>query len=244
MHRRLFFLYGITAYLIALVAQTWFICYLTPLACLGKSIDAPQTLSTTQAVLIDIALVLLWGVQHSAMARQGFKQHLTHYLPEAIERSTYVLLSGLVLFAIVLWWQPIDGKVWELHTPWLRTLLWALFLFGWLFSVAASFVINHFELFGLQQVYYHLKQKAMPEIGFQEKLFYRFVRHPIQLGILIGLWATPTMSYGHLLLALLMTLYILVGITLEERDLSALFGESYEVYRRRVGMLLPWRKRA
>lgn len=238
----LYFIYGIAAYLIALVAQLWFIGYLTPLAPLGKSIDAPQTLSSTQAIVIDIALVVLWGVQHSVMARQSFKRYLTRYLPEAIERSTYVLMSGLVLIAIVLWWQPIEGKLWDVHTPWLQTLLWALFLFGWLFSVVASFVINHFELFGLQQVYYHLKQKPMPEIAFQERLFYRFVRHPIQLGILIGLWTTPAMSYGHLLLAVLMTLYILIGIGLEERDLSVLLGEAYEAYRRRVGRLLPWRK--
>ncbi len=239
LQRWMIFLYGIFSYMVALAGQFWFILYLGEWEFMERTVYSPQTLSVWSALLINTGLVLLFGLQHTVMARQWFKERLIRYIPESAERSTYVLLSGMALIAVVLFWQPIDGTVWRVDAePW-KTLLIIGYLSGWLFSVIASFVINHFELFGLQQVYFNLKNREMPEIAFQEKLFYTFVRHPIQFGVLIGIWFTPTMTYGHLLFSVLFTIYIFVGLYYEEIDMQEHFGVLYRDYKKRVGMLFP-----
>jgi len=236
------FLYGIFAYLVALYGQIWFIFYIGDWDFMTHTINDKQTLPTLWAVVIDTALVVLFGLQHSVMARNWFKSHLTKYLPQPAERSTYVLLSGIVFIIICLWWQPIDGVLWDVKSPFLWYLLTGGYLFGWIFSVVATFVINHFELFGLQQVYLHLTNKPAPQNTFSEKLFYKFVRHPIQLGVLLGIWITPVMSYGHLLLAILFTVYILIGLYFEEKQLQDELGTEYKEYMKRVGFMFPRRK--
>ena len=237
------FCYGIVAYAVALAGQVWFILYLTQWEALPRTIYDAQTLSTPYAVIIDTALVILFGLQHSVMARSWFKRYVTHLLPEAAERSTYVLLSGAVFILICLYWQPIDGEVWDVENEVMRTLLWSGYVLGWVFSLVATFVINHFELFGLQQVWLQLKQTKPSEIAFQEKLFYKFIRHPIQFGVLLALWITPVMNYGHLLLSVLFTAYIFIGLYFEEKDLVKELGEVYADYRKRVGMMIPRRRR-
>ncbi len=239
MKKTYYFIYGLFAYGVALVGQIWFILYLSQWDAMHRTITMAQTSPLSFALLIDIVLVLLWGVQHSMMARGWFKEKWTQLIPDVIERSTYVLFSGIVMLAIVFFWQPIDGVLWNVPEGILREILWGGFIFGWVFSVVATFVINHFELFGLQQVYLHLRHKSTPEQDFTERLFYKFIRHPIQLGVLIGLWVTPIMSYGHLLLSVLMTIYIFIGLYYEEKDLLSDLGESYEDYRKRVGMMFP-----
>ena len=240
--RGMILLYGIVSYLIALGAQIWFILYLGDWEFMSRTIYAPQQLPVWQAVMVDIVLVILFGLQHTGMARAWFKRYLLRFIPASAERSTYVLLSGVVMFLVVYFWQPVDGMLWQVSDePW-YTLLTAGYLFGWLFSVVASFVINHFELFGLQQVWLQFRNRPEPESLFQEKLFYRFVRHPIQLGVLVGIWVTPAMNYGHLLFSLLFTIYIIVGLYYEERDMLRHFGDIYRDYQKRVGMLFPKQK--
>jgi len=236
-------LYGLFAYAVALVGQVWFILYLTRWEALPRTIYDAQTLPTFEAAAVDAALVLLFGLQHSGMARKRFKRFVLRFMPEAAERSTYVLLSGIVFVVICLAWQPVDGTVWNVEDPLWRSLLWAGYVSGWLFSLAATFVIDHFELFGLRQAWLYLKNETMPPVGFQERLFYRFVRHPVQTGVLLALWITPEMTAGHLLLSVLFTVYILVGIYFEEKDLAEAFGTVYKNYRERVGMLFPRRRR-
>jgi len=235
------FIYSILAYIIGLLGQVWFILYLGEWDVV-QTIHQPQQSSTGFAVVVDVVLVLIFALQHSVMARQWFKVKTTHLIPMATERSTYVLLSGLALLLIVLYWQPIDGDLWRFEEGSMCWLLTGMMLFGWSFSVVVTFVINHFELFGLQQGYLHFKEKPTPTIEFQENFLYKFIRHPIQLGVLMGIWFTPVMTYGHLLLSLLFTLYIFVGLYFEEKDLVAELGEVYLDYRERVGMMIPKKK--
>jgi len=236
-------IFGIFAYLVALVGQVGFILYLIPWDALPRTVYDVQHVPTISAVAIDIALATLFALQHSGMARRRFKALLLRVVPEAAERSVYVLLSGVVFILICAFWQPVDGIVWEVGDETLRTLLWAGYAAGWLFSLAATFVIDHFELFGLRQVYLQWKERPTPPAAFQEKLFYRFVRHPIQTGVLLALWSTPVMNTGHLVLSLLLTFYIFLGLYFEERDLVREFGAVYDDYRKRVGMLLPRKRR-
>jgi len=234
-----YFIYGLATYTIALIGQIAFILYLTQCEEMPRIIFMSQTLTTSMAVLVNVALVVLWGLQHTVMARGWFKAKITAFIPPVLERSTYVLFSGLVLLLFVLYWQPIDGMLWDVKNETLRLLLWSGFVVGWLFSVVATFVINHFELFGLQQVYLHLLDKPTPTQDFTQKLFYKFIRHPIQLGVLLGLWITPVMNYGHLMLSVLMSIYIFIGLYFEEKDLVEEIGEAYVAYKQRVGMMFP-----
>jgi protein-S-isoprenylcysteine O-methyltransferase Ste14 len=177
------------------------------------------------------------------MARRGFKRVITRFIPEVSERSTYVFLSGMVFVILCLFYQPIDGFVWKVEEGVLYWLLEAGFVFGWVLSVYASFIINHFELFGLQQVWFYLTGKEAKPVVFKEKHLYRYIRHPIQLGVLLGMWLTPVMSYGHLVLSIGFTLYIFIGLYFEEKDLVRELGETYGEYRERVGMMIPFFKK-
>lgn len=242
MSRSIIFIYGIFAYTLSLIAQMWFILYIGEWKFMPSTINTQYPVPLMSALLINLALVLLFSLQHSLMARTLFKKYLTKVIPVAAERSTYVLFSGVALGLICLYWQPLDGFLWQVDNEIGRTLLSAGYLFGWTFSLFSTFIINHFELFGLQQIYLNLLNKPSPAIEFKEKLLYKFVRHPIQLGVLIGLWITPTMSYSHLMLSSTLTIYIFVGLWFEERDLISVLGNIYKEYQQRVRMMFPFPK--
>ena len=208
-----------------------------------KSIDTGTPAPLAEAVLVNLLLLGLFAVQHSAMARRSFKEWWTRIVPPAVERSSFVLATSLVL-ALLLWqWRPIDEPViWHVQNALTVQLVWVVFWLGWAVLLISTFLINHFELFGVSQVVAHLTGGDLPRPEFKTPFFYRYVRHPIYLGFLLSFWAAPVMTAGHLLFAIVCTGYILVGIWFEERDLVAQFGERYLRYRSQVGMLLPGRR--
>jgi protein-S-isoprenylcysteine O-methyltransferase Ste14 len=227
----------------------FFVTFLYLMAFVGdlpvpRTIDVGRAARVGEAVVVDLLLLTLFGLQHSVMARQGFKRWWTRFVPQPVERSTYVLAATLVL-ALLMWqWRPIASPlVWNVENPTAVLAIQAVSGLGYLVLLVSSYLINHFELFGLRQVFAPLLRDVPAEPEFRTPLFYRHVRHPLYLGFLMGFWATPRMSAGHLLFALGNTAYILVGIWFEERDLVAQFGERYRTYRRQVSMLLPWPRR-
>lgn len=231
-------LYGIVAYSVALVALVYLVGFVGNLV-VPKSIDAGASGSLLQSVIVDTTLIALFAIQHSAMARQGFKRWWTRVVPVSIERSTYVLFTSLVLLLLYWQWQPIPASVWTVHNTVVAGVLDGTFWLGWAVLVASTFLINHFELFGLSQVFARLFGTQLSDPSFRTPLLYRYVRHPIYLGILLAVWATPSMTVGHLLFAGIITGYILIGIRLEERDLVKQFGDQYRRYRERASMLIP-----
>jgi methanethiol S-methyltransferase len=241
MGRIIAFLYGTVAYVVFLGAFLYAIGFVTGLW-VPKTIDTGPATPTIQAVIINLLLMSLFAVQHSVMARKPFKQWWAQFVPATVERSTYVLLASLALILLFWQWRPIPAVVWQIANPSLATAMLCLSLAGWLLVLVSTFIINHFELFGLHQVVNNLSGKTLPEAHFKTPSIYRYVRHPIYLGFIIAFWAAPTMTAGHLLFAAVTTAYIFVGIFLEERDLVALFGDQYRQYRERVGMIVPWRK--
>lgn len=242
MSKAIIFMYGLFSYTVALITQVWFILYIGEWTFMPITVNTYYPVPLIDALSINFALIVLFSLQHSVMARSFFKTYLTKIIPQAAERSTYVLFSGLVLGLICLYWQPFEGFLWHVDNETGKILLTAGYLFGWGFSLFSTFLINHFELFGLQQIYLNLLNKPAPSIDFKEKLFYKCVRHPIQLGILIGLWVTPSMSYSHLMLSITLSLYIFIGLWYEERDLISEWGDTYREYRKRVRMILPFPK--
>ncbi len=186
-----------------------------------------------------LALIALFGVQHSVMARQGFKARWMKIVPPPAERSVYVLAASIVLMILFLFWRPIDAIVWNVTSPLFNDLLWAAFWVGWLTVLLSTFLINHFELFGLQQAWFHLRGRDPAAPRFHQPLFYKYVRHPLYLGFFLAFWAAPEMTAGHLLLAAGLSVYMLIAIRYEEHDLVGLFGKDYEDYREQVGMLTP-----
>ncbi|MHA7652205.1 methanethiol S-methyltransferase [Mycobacterium sp. ML4] len=208
-----------------------------------RSIDRGIHAPATEAVIVDVGLVLLFALQHSVMARPGFKRWWTRYVPEPIERSTYMLFSSAT-FVLMYWqWRSIDLTIWQVNYAPARVALTVLGGVGWAVALASTFMIDHFELFGLRQVLRNLQAKPQAQASFRVVLLYRLVRHPLMLGFLIAFWSTPTMTAGHLLFAVANTVYILIALRFEERDLMADLGERYGRYRRQVPMLLPrpWR---
>lgn len=238
------FIYGVAAYVACLAALLYFVGFSGNLL-VPKSVDIGAGAPWVEALGTNLLLLALFGVQHSVMARRGFKRRWTRVVPAAIERSTYVVATCAVLALMFWFWVPITAPVvWQVHSHAGQAVLWSLFALGWLLVLLSTFLINHFELFGLQQVFERLRQRAVPEAQFNTPLLYRYVRHPLYVGLLLGLWIVPAMTAGRLLFAVGLSVYILIGIAFEERDLLAQFGERYRHYRAEVGMLLPRRSRS
>jgi protein-S-isoprenylcysteine O-methyltransferase Ste14 len=243
MNRLIAFLYGLISYAVFLVTFLYAIGFVSDLLVL-KTIDDGTSASTSAAVVINIVLMSLFAIQHSVMARRPFKEWWTQYVPKSIERSTYVLFASLALILLFWQWRPLPNVVWHIENPQIAAAVTGLSFIGWLLVLTSTFLINHFELFGLHQVANNLTGQPMPAPRFRTPLYYKFVRHPIYLGFIIAFWATATMTVGHLLFAAVTTAYIVVGALLEERDLADLFGDEYRCYRGRVSMLVPWRRSA
>jgi protein-S-isoprenylcysteine O-methyltransferase Ste14 len=234
----MFFVYGLAAYLTFLGTFLYAIAFVGGFA-VPTRLDGPLQTSLAQALAIDAALLTLFAVQHSVMARRWFKERWTQIVPWTIERSTFVLCASLALILLFAQWRPIGITIWSVEEPAARVVLWTLFAAGWVTVLIVTFLINHFDLFGLRQVWLPLVGRPYTRVSFRTPLPYRYVRHPLYLGFLFGFWMTPTMTLAHLVFAIATTAYIVLAIQFEERDLVKEHGEAYEAYRDRVPMLVP-----
>lgn len=238
MKRWLFFIYGVTCHLLFLATFAYLAGFVGNLL-VPKAIDSPSSLSLIEALAVNLGLVLLFGLQHSVMARPAFKRWWTRIVPEPIERSTYVLFSCIVTVVLVWGWQGIDVVIWDVQQPLARTLLWGLFAAGWLLVPVTSLMIDHFDLFGSRQVWLYLRGREYTQSEFRVPGLYRWVRHPLYVGWALAFWVAPTMTLGHMLFASTMTLYMALASKVEERDLVRVFGRQYEDYQRRVPAIVP-----
>ena len=241
MSRILALLYGFGSYAFFFVTFLYAIAFVEGFG-VPKTIDSGTTAPLVESVLVNLGLLAIFAIQHSVMARPGFKLWWTRFVPKPVERSTYVLFSTAALALLCWQWRPLPEVLWSAGDPVVAMALTGLSLFGFVIVLASSYLINHFELFGLQQVMHNMTGREAPPPVFRTPFLYKIVRHPLYLGFIIAFWVTPSMTVGHLLFAAATTAYIVIGALLEERDLVAFFGDDYRRYRERVSMLVPWRK--
>lgn len=238
MNRLVAFTYGSLCYLVFLATFLYAVAFLGNFG-VSRTIDGEATAPFGQALFVNTLLLGLFAVQHSVMARPAFKRWWTRFVPKPVERSTYVLFSSLALLLLFHAWQPMGGVIWDVDAPALRAMVYGLYAGGWVLILAATFLINHFDLFGLRQVWLYLKGQPYTQLKFATPGLYRYVRHPLYVGWLLTFWATPTMTVAHLVFALATTAYILLAVRFEERDLVDVHGSAYAEYRERVPMLMP-----
>lgn len=239
MTRALFLLFGTAAYLIFFATFLYLIAFVGDLPGVPRTVDRGPEAATGVALAINLALIALFGVQHSVMARPGFKARWTRIVPEPIERSTFVLVASLMLILLFSQWRPMPAVIWDIQNPIGAAIMWTLFAAGFAIVLVSTFLLSHFELFGLKQVWLNMRGASPEPMKLAQPLFYKLVRHPLYTGFFLAFWATPQMTAGHLLFALGMSAYMLIGIVYEERDLVAHYGDEYVAYRGRVGMLAP-----
>jgi protein-S-isoprenylcysteine O-methyltransferase Ste14 len=239
MSRALNLAFAIIAYAIFFATFLYLIVFVGDFVFAQKTVDVGPSAPVGIAVVIDVLLIALFGLQHSVMARPGFKRWWTRFVPKPAERSVYVLAASAALIILFLGWRPIDTIVWNVSSPVLSTIIWVLFWLGWATVLLSTFLINHFELFGLQQAWLHLQGREAAPPQLRQPFFYRWIAHPLYSGFFLAFWATPEMTAGHLLLAAGVSIFMLIAIRFEERDLTDLFGEDYRRYRSGVGMLTP-----
>lgn len=243
MSRVLGFLYGVGCYVFFLLVFLYMVAFIADIPVVGwvpKTVTHGAPMGGLSAVFMDVFWLSLFGVQHSVMARAGFKTWIERWVPRHVERSTYVLASSLVL-ALAMWqWQPVEGVVWQFEGALAHDVLWGLFAFGWVLIFVATFLTNHFDLFGLRQVYLELARKTYSHVEFKVVFLYKWIRHPMMLGLLIAFWATPVMTVSHLLFSTVMSIYVFIGIHFEERGLLRALGRDYAEWRRKTPMVLPF----
>jgi methanethiol S-methyltransferase len=238
--RVVFCLYAVIAYLIFLGSFLYAVAFVGNIGLVPKTIDSGLPYPLVPSLLTNLLLLGAFAIQHSVMARPAFKRWWTRIVPQPMERSTYVLLSSLLLCLLFAVWRPLSAPIWTVESTVGAALLSSLFWLGWLTVLCSTFMISHFELFGLKQAIAKQQQSSTPP-SLSARYLYQFVRHPIMLGFIIAFWSTPSMSQGHLLFAVMSTAYIFIGIAFEEHDMQAIFGGAYRAYRERVPMILPWR---
>lgn len=239
MGRLLLMLVSATFYAAAVAALLFFIGWVGAFDFMPLTVDKGRDGPLITALLVNSGLISLFGIQHSVMARPGFKEGWTKIVPAPVERSFYLLATVLVLGALFHFWHPIEGTIWSVQNEAARLAIWAVFWVGWAILLLSTFLLNHFELFGLQQAWFNLTGKEAAPPTMRTPLFYKLVRHPLYTGFFLGLWATPDMTYSHAFMATGFTIYIIIGIAYEERDLLDVFGEQYADYRKRVGAFIP-----
>jgi len=237
-------LFALFAYAVFFATFLYLVCFVGNAPFAPMTVDHGPESPLAAAVVIDVLLIALFGIQHSVMARQGFKRAWTRVVPVPAERSVYVLLASLVLIVLFVFWRPIEGTLWDARGTALELPLWAAFFAGWGIVLLSTFLLNHFELFGLQQAWFHMRGRQAEPPVLRQPLFYKWVAHPLYSGFFLAFWATPVMSYGHLLLALGLSAYMLIAIGYEERDLVGHYGDDYVRYRKGVGKLIPRFRRA
>lgn len=231
-------LYGVASYALFCAVFVYFIGFVGGLG-VSKSLATQSTEYSPYALVVNIGLLLIWGLQHSVMARGWFKEKISLMVPNQVERSTYVLASSLVLAMLMICWQPMNGTVWQVTNKTAITLLWSLFVMGWVVALLSTFLTNHFDLFGLRQAWLFFVDKTYTQVKFKERLFYQWIRHPMMLGLLVVFWSLPTMTTGNIVFSIGMSVYIFIGIYYEEKDLARTLGRSYTDYQQRTARILP-----
>jgi len=231
-------LYGVVSYISFLGVFCYFIAFDAGIF-VPKSLNSAASTGVGVALAVNCGLMMLFGVQHSVMARSGFKASIEKLIPHHLERSTYVLATNIVLVFFMLWWQPIDGNVWSVENPIAQKLMWGIFSAGWVLVLISTFLTDHFDLFGLRQVWLNFLERTYTEVRFTERFIYHWIRHPMMLGLLIAFWVVPVMTMGHLLFSAGMSLYIFVGIYLEEKSLLNSIGDHYAVYQKKTARVIP-----
>ena len=239
MSRSLTMLFAIICYAIFFATFLYLIVFVGDLSFATRTVDVGPESPALTAAIVDVALIAVFGLQHSVMARPAFKAKWTKIVPPPAERSIYVLAASIALMILFLGWRPIGSIVWNVTNPTLQMLIWAVFWVGWLTVLVSTFLINHFELFGLQQAWFHLRGREADKPVLRQPFFYKWVAHPLYAGFFLAFWAAPEMTAGHLLLAVGVSVYMLVAIRYEERDLTDYFGDDYRRYRAGVGGLIP-----